>query len=156
MFSTCVLTVLLYASETWAVTQHDQSRIVRNMNSMARWICGVTLKDKVPSVELYSKLGIKSIDATLRWNLLLLYGHLLRHPGSWPSSILNFELDMPYPKGRPRQRWLDVTGCDMKKLNIDKTLASDRNAWKLAIRPTEGNQNLLQPSTRRKRRIIVE
>ena len=156
LLDTCVLTVLLYSSETWAVNQTDQSRLERNINSMVRWVCGVSLNDKIPSVELYSRLGIQCVDRTLRWNRLRFYGHMLRHPNTYPSSVLNFELDTPYPKGRPKLRWLEVIDRDLKKLNIDKTLADDRQAWKLAINPAKRNRNLLQPSSRRKRRIIVE
>ena len=51
----CVLSVLLYASETWAATQEDVSYLNHNdMMMMIRWICSAKLRDKVPSEELRS------------------------------------------------------------------------------------------------------
>ena len=56
--------VLLYASETWAATQEDVSRLNRNM-MMIRWICSTKLRVKVPSEELRSRLGLESIENAL-------------------------------------------------------------------------------------------
>lgn len=108
VFNSCILSVLLYASETWAVTTSDVSRLQRNFNSMIRWICGVTLLDHTPSAELVSRLGLYGLSETLRWHRLRLYGHLLRHPDNWPSSALSFDVDAPYPRGRPKQRWMSL------------------------------------------------
>ena len=157
VLNSCVLSVLLYASETWAITTSDVSRLQRNFNSMLRWICGVSLADHTPSMELVCRLGLHGLPETLRWHRLRLYGHLLRHPDSWPSLALLFDVNAPYPKGRPKQRWTDVIGKDLKILKIDKELANDRNAWKKTIKPSYEDTNLLQPSgNRRKRRINEE
>ena len=43
---------MVYASETWTVRVEEEQRIERNENVMLRWMCGVTLRDKVPTVEL--------------------------------------------------------------------------------------------------------
>ena len=34
-------------------------RMERNENVMLRWMCGVTLRDKVPMVELRKRLGVE-------------------------------------------------------------------------------------------------
>ena len=46
----------MYASETWAVRVEEEQRMERNGNVMLRWMCGVTLRDKVPMVELRRRL----------------------------------------------------------------------------------------------------
>ena len=33
---------------------------------MVRWMCGVTLRDRIASVELYSRLGLEEVCAVLR------------------------------------------------------------------------------------------
>ena len=43
MYRACVRSVLLYASETWALKNEDLYRLERNRNSMIRWICSVKL-----------------------------------------------------------------------------------------------------------------
>ena len=38
----------------------------RNENVMLRWMCGVTLRDKVPTVELKRRLGIEGVVEVMR------------------------------------------------------------------------------------------
>ena len=37
--------VMVYATETWAVRVEEEQRMERNENVMLRWMCGVRLKD---------------------------------------------------------------------------------------------------------------
>ena len=73
-YSACVRSVLLYASETWAATQKDVSHLNRNDMMMIRWILSAKLRDKAPSEELRSQLGLGSIENALRCG----YGHVQR------------------------------------------------------------------------------
>ena len=45
---------------------------------MARWMCGVKLKDRHPSKELRERLGVDDIALILQQNRLRWYGHVLR------------------------------------------------------------------------------
>ena len=45
---------------------------------MVRWICGVSLKDRKYSVDLYSILGIQSVADVVRRGRLRWFGHLER------------------------------------------------------------------------------
>ena len=44
--------VMVYASETLAVRVEEEERMERNGNVILRWMRGVTLRDKVPTVAL--------------------------------------------------------------------------------------------------------
>ena len=44
---------------------------------MVRWMCGVKLKDRLPSKELRERLGIDDIALVLQQNRLRWYGHVL-------------------------------------------------------------------------------
>ena len=44
----------------------DVSKLVRAERMMVRWMCGVTLRDRIASVELYSRLGLEEIGVVLR------------------------------------------------------------------------------------------
>ena len=66
---------MVYASETWAVRVEEEQRMEGNENVMLRWMCGVTLRDNVPtevrdkfpSVEIRRRLGIEGVvEITLR------------------------------------------------------------------------------------------
>ena len=61
MYRTYVQSVMVYASETLAVRMEEELRMKRNENVMLRWMCGVTLRDKVPTVELRRRLGIEGV-----------------------------------------------------------------------------------------------
>ena len=69
VYRTCVQSVMVYASENWAVRVEEEPRMERKENVVLRWMCGVTLRDKVrkvvrdkiPSVELRRRLGIEGV-----------------------------------------------------------------------------------------------
>ena len=46
-YNGCVHSVLLYASETWAGTQHDISHLNCNDMMMMKWICSMKLTDTI-------------------------------------------------------------------------------------------------------------
>ena len=41
VYRSCVQSVMVYASETWAVRVEDEQRVERNENVMFRWMCGL-------------------------------------------------------------------------------------------------------------------
>ena len=62
----CVWKVLLYGSKFWPVVTGDVPRLVTADNGMIKWICDVSLKDRIPTTDLSLCLGISSInDAAL-------------------------------------------------------------------------------------------
>ena len=51
---------------------------------MVRWMCGVKLKDRLPSKELRERLGVDDIELVLQQNRLRWYGHVVECSGiSW-------------------------------------------------------------------------
>jgi len=48
---------MLHGSETWPVRKEN---VVAEMR-MVRWMCGIKLKDRLPSKELRERLGIDDI-----------------------------------------------------------------------------------------------
>ena len=52
---------MVNASEIWAVRIEEEQRMERNENVMLRWMCEVTLRDKVPTVEPRRRLGIERV-----------------------------------------------------------------------------------------------
>ena len=77
-YNACERSVLLYASEMWAATQKDVSHLNHNDTMMIGWILSVKLRDKAPSEELRSQLGLGSIENALRCGCLHWYGHVQR------------------------------------------------------------------------------
>ena len=93
VYRTCVQSVMVYASETWAVKAEEEQRMERNENVMLRWMCGVTLKDKIPTVELRRRLGVESVVEVMRRGRLRWFGHVERkETDDWVSACRNFEV----------------------------------------------------------------
>ena len=55
---------------------------------MVRWMCRVSLKDRKHSLDLYSLLGVQSVDEVVRRGKLRWFGHVERKSGDdWVSGL---------------------------------------------------------------------
>ena len=52
LYSSCVRSSMLHGSETWPVRKENVVALQRAEMRMVRWMCGVKLKDRLPSKEL--------------------------------------------------------------------------------------------------------
>ena len=57
IYKACVRSVLTCGTETWAMKIANLQSLERTEWIIVRWICGVSLKDRKRSVDLYSHLG---------------------------------------------------------------------------------------------------
>ena len=149
-YNACVRSVLLCASETWAATQEDVSCLNRNDMMMIRWICSTKLRDKVPSEELRSRLGLGSIENALRCGRLRWYGHVQRmDPDTWPRKVDKTIVTGNNPRDRPRKTWLQCIKKDLAVKGLDASLVHNRNAWRRAIHSksqSRRDNGVVQPS----------
>ena len=78
----------------------------RTEQMMVRWMCGVLLKDRKCSVDLYSLLGIQSVADVVRRGRLRWFGHLERRSvDDWVSACRKVEVAGAIYKGRNRKIW---------------------------------------------------
>ena len=56
-------------------------RAERNQRMMVRWMCGVSLKDRKRSEDLYSLFGVQSMAKVVRHGRLRWFGHVERKNG---------------------------------------------------------------------------
>jgi len=87
---------------------------------MVKWMCGVKLNDRLPSKELRERLGIDDIALVLQQNRLRWYGHVLRKDDDdWVKKCIEYEVEGPRPRGRPKRTWREVVreDCQARKLN---------------------------------------
>ena len=66
VYRTCVQSVMVYGSETWAMKAENLQRLERTERMMIRCICGIRLSDKKASAELLSRLDIESVSVVVR------------------------------------------------------------------------------------------
>jgi len=59
---------------------------------MIRWIFGIKLDQRIPTIELLRRLNINRLEEVIRWNRLQLKGHLVRMDYDiWPKKVLEVE-----------------------------------------------------------------
>jgi len=112
---------MLHGSETWPLRKENVVALQRAEMRMVRWMCGIKLKDRLPSKELRERLGIDDIAFLLQQNRLHWYGHVLRKDDDdWVKKCMEYEVEGPRPRGRPKMTWREVVreDCQAHKLNI--------------------------------------
>ena len=68
-------------------------RLERTERMMVRWMCGVTLKDRVASAELNSRLHIECITDIVKRGRLRWFGHVERKDrDDWVSACRRIEV----------------------------------------------------------------
>ena len=81
IYKACVQSVLTYGTETWAMKIANLQSLERTERMMVRWMCGVSLKDRKRSVDLYSLLRVQSVAEVVRRGRLRWFGHVERKSG---------------------------------------------------------------------------
>ena len=78
VYSSCVRSAMLHASETWPLTKQNLQHLQRNDRAMIRQICNVRPQDIVTtrSNELLVWLGIEDLDIILKERRLRWYGRV--------------------------------------------------------------------------------
>ena len=97
--------------------------------------CDFKLKDRLPSKELRERLGIDDIALVLQQNRLHWYGHVLRKDDDdWVKKCMEYEVEGPRPRGRPKWTWREVVREDCQACKLNKEDAMDRCKWRKMIK----------------------
>ena len=136
VYSTCVRSVMLYGTETWAASANTVNRLQRNDRAMMRWICRVKPEDQVSSETILSKLGIRDIRQVLQTGRVRWLGHVERS-NSCIAQVRTMEVDSKGTRktGRPKLSWEDVVERDRISLGMKETNPQDRKEWRMRLRP---------------------
>ena len=80
VYSSCVQSAMLHASENWPLTKTNLQRLQRNDRAMIRKICSIKPEDvaTVRSSELLAKLELEDLDLILRERRLRWFGHVVQ------------------------------------------------------------------------------
>ena len=133
-----ILSILLYGSETWCLTEELFTRL-RNFHAQClRTMCRVnrrhTWKHRISSAELRKRTGLKTIDTYITQRQLRWAGHVARMDFTrLPRKMMSSWVRNPRPRGCPRFTYGRGLNKALKKANIDNSnwfeLASDRVQW---------------------------
>ena len=110
VYSSCVRSAVLHASETWPLTKTNLQRLQRNDWAMIRQICSIKPEDvaTVRSSELLAKLELEDLDFILRERRLRWFGHVERSSGAIRTAC-DIQIDGRQGAGRPKLTWKKLT-----------------------------------------------
>lgn len=139
VYETCVLSSLLYASETWTLYRSHIKLLDRFHQQCLRHILGIKWENRVPDTEVLSKAKTVSIAAIVTRNQLRWAGHLVRLDDSrLPKQLLYGELASgKRPQHKPKKRFKDSVKESLKHFSIPvdnwESLTTERDEWRSAI-----------------------
>ena len=89
VYSSCVRSAMLHASETWPLTKTNLQHLQCNDRAMIRQICSIKPEDvaRVRSSKLLAKLQLEDLDLNLRERRLRWFGHVERSTWCNQNSI---------------------------------------------------------------------
>ena len=119
--------VLVYGSETWATKVEDMQRLERTERMMMKWMCKVTLRDRIHTEELRERLGLDSVVEVVRKGRLRWFGHVERkNKEDYVSSCRELAVTGVRGRGRERKTWMDCVKEDMQKAGLKREDAQTR------------------------------
>ena len=132
VYSSCVRSAMLHASETWPLTKPNLQHLQRNNWAMIRQSCNVRPQDVVTtrSNELLAWLGTEDLDLILKERRLYWYGHMERSNGAVKTA---FHIQVEGP-GRPKMTWKQLTEKDCREWKLSAINPHDRNMWRSGVR----------------------
>ena len=135
VYSMCVRSAMLHASETWPVTKPCLQRLQRNDRAMIRQICNVKPQDTatIRSIELLARLGIEDLDIILKERRLRWYGHVERSNGAVKTAF-DIQVNGKRGPGRPKMTWKQLTERDRREWKLSAIDPHDRDTWRSGVR----------------------
>ena len=135
MYSSCVCSAMLHASETWPLTKPNLQGLQQNDRAMIRQICNVRPQDIVTtrSNELLVRLGIEDLDLILKERRLRWYGHVESSSGAIKTAF-DIQVDGKHGLGRPKMTWKQLTERDCREWKLSTINPHDRRTWRSGVR----------------------
>ena len=129
VYSSCVQSAMLHASETCPLTKANLQRLQRNDRAMIRQICNIKPEDvaMVRSSELLAKL-----DLFLRERRLCWFGHVERSSGAIRTAC-DIQIEGRQGAGRPKLTWKKLTEKDCREWKLTTVDTQERSTWRSGL-----------------------
>ena len=135
-----VISIFLYACETWTISKELQRRITEMDFRCLRRLLKISYKDRITNIEVRNRvftiidnhkdLLTKVKERKLRW-----YGHIIRDDYSMSKIFLQGTVNGTRKRGRPRLKW-SYNIYEWTGLNVCDAMraATDRKQWRKIVR----------------------
>ena len=137
-----ILSILLYGSESWCLTENLFRQLRTFHRRCVRAMCRVTRKHTrahhISTVELLCRTGLSSIDTYVTRRQLRWAGHVARMDFSrLPRKMISSWVHRKRPRGAPQYTYGHGLFKALKKASVDTDawwmLASNRENWRMTI-----------------------
>ena len=135
VYSSCVRSAMLQASETWPLTKTNLQCMQRNDRAMIRQICNIKPQNvaMVRSRELLAKLELEDVNLILRERRLRWFGHVERSCGAIRAAC-DIQID-GRRGGREAQAYMEeADGERCREWKLTKVDPQERSTWRSGVR----------------------
>jgi len=132
-----VISVLLYASETWALKKLDKDRLLAFEMKCYRWILHIQWQQKVRNEEVMKRIGANRnvFQIIIQSKTPILWPHLPDEGRTNVKAIVFGVMEGKARKGRPCREWTDdITDWCKEDLHTLRWKATDRAGWQRIVR----------------------
>ena len=135
VYEACIRSVMLYASETWAMTKKMEDVVLKADRRMLRSMAGIRLRDRVTSAVVLERCKLKCITKQLHKRRLNWFGHVARRSLEEPLGIV-YRLEVPgrLPPGRPKKTWRGSVQDLLELGGVTEDAALERDIWSVVVR----------------------
>ena len=140
VYEACVLTALLYGSETWTTYRRHVKLLDRFHQNCIRRILNIRWMSNTPDTVVLERASSTSIEMRVMRNQMRWAGHLVRMKDERiPKQLFYGELSTgKRPQHKPRKRFKDVLKSNLKALQIDvdnwEAITENRPTWRKLVR----------------------
>ena len=140
VYMACVITMLLYAAETWTTHQRHIKVLEHFHLKCLRRVLNIKWQMHIPDTEVLERALCPNLESMITTAQLRWVGHLVRMDDiRLPKRLFYGELvNGDRPQHKPRKRYRDGIKSILKDTNINSSTweatAVDRNAWRKVVK----------------------
>jgi len=128
IYNALIKSSLLYASETWRLTENNKRRVeVTEMESLRR-SSRISRKERIRNVTIRQQIGLEeTIIKEIEQNQLTWHGHVQRMAeGRLHNIALKWMPKLKRAQGRPKKNWVEGIRKAMNERNLNEGQWEDR------------------------------
>ena len=129
---------MLYGAETWPIKRAQESKLEVAEMRMLRWMLGVTRRDKVRNSLIRGTAKVTEVTKKVQERRMQWFGHIKRREEEYVGRrILDMEVEGRRQRGRPKKRWKDCIGEDLRERGLREEDVGDRALWRRLARNSD-------------------
>ena len=144
VYSSCIWSTMLHASETWPLTKTNLQHLQLNDRDMVRQICSIKPENvaRVRSSKLLAKLELEDLTLILRERRLRWFGHVECSSGAIRTAC-DIQIEGRRGAGRPKLTWKKLTEKDCCEWKLTTVDPQERGTWRSGRRSAMRAASLL-------------